>query len=260
MYLNNVLEPAYTNAYNVGMAQAALYGIEQYNASITAGNVNATMQTSTSSSEEATAYAAPSLAAINDMYIVAAILHLVSAVQYYGIWLPAGFRWYSPIFFPDYLNVIAACIYLYTASLYPQTGDLFSAVTMKVHELEATAASLEFIAACSWALVWWCTYPRRAGRGWTSDDPDIWANILIIVPSIYYVVYNAQVIAHPEQYGTNYLYQQGDVLFFAGAFFYLIAGLRDDGCVGRRFYTWFLLEQRRGCTKAETKGKGVEDM
>ena len=66
--------------------------------------------------------------------------------------------------------------------------------------------------------------PRR-----TFDDPDVWANFLVVIPSIIYVHYNAYILSHTDQYGTYDLYVQADIAYFVGAIFYLIAALRDDG-------------------------------
>jgi len=85
------------------------------------------------------------------------------------------------------------------------------------------------------------------------DDPDIWANLNITIPSLIYLVYNIQILMHPENYGVNFLYVKGmklqqlpvlqthsllllkgDILYFAGSVFYLFASLRDDG------WFWFL--------------------
>ncbi len=144
-----------------------------------------------------------------------------------------GYRWYDLIVIPDYLNMIGAALYIRSSLLYAETDD--SETVQYVHRLEMAAASVELAAAFMWAAVWIMTYTRGIpNRGWTLDDPDIWANIFIIVPSLIYFIYNIQVTSDPSQYGSNYLYVQGDLLFTIGGIFYFFAGLRDDG------WAWWL--------------------
>lgn len=117
------------------------------------------------------------------------------------------------------------------AFLYPQCDQLFSGVTEYVHHMETAAAGVEVVAAFGWAYTWWLTYPRTPGRGWTLDDPDVWGLIFIVVPSIVYMVYNIAIIRNPDEYGSNMLYQTGDVLYAIGAFAYLF------GAVTKRAFT-----------------------
>lgn len=77
---------------------------------------------------------------------------------------------------------------------------------------------------------WWLTYPRYPGRGWTFDDPDAWANLLIVAPSLMYFAYNVYIQQHPEQYGSYDLYVQADIAFWVGSIMYLLAALRDGAC------------------------------
>lgn len=146
---------------------------------------------------------------INHLYIAFAVVHLVNAVQYYWSWLPYGFRWNSVVMIPEYLNMAGALIYLVTATDYYRCVDYTSDVTMRVHHLEAAAASIELVAAFGWAVVWWLTFPRASGRGWTLNDPDFWANIFIVAPSLCYLAYNVQILQDPTQYGANFLYVTG---------------------------------------------------
>ena len=126
--------------------------------------------------------------------------------------------------------MIEASLYMYSATLYPQTTDNFSDITMRVHLIETAAASIEFAACIGWFLVWYATYDRNiVGRGWTLDDPDLWANALLMIPSVIYLVYNAQILHDPSSYGSNTLYELGDLLYAIGSLFYLFASLRDDG-------------------------------
>jgi hypothetical protein len=78
------------------------------------------------------------------------------------------------------------------------------------------------------------TYVRTLGRGFTLDDPDTIAYLATTISAIIYFVYNIQICAHPEQYQTNLVYYNGDILIFIGACFYIFAALRDD------HWFWFL--------------------
>jgi hypothetical protein len=83
-------------------------------------------------------------------------------------------------------------------------------------------------------MSWYMTYTRTLGRGFTLDDPDAVAFSATTISSIVYMVYNIQINISPEQYGSNYLYTNGDIVYFVGACYYLFASLRDD------HWFWFL--------------------
>lgn len=76
---------------------------------------------------------------------------------------------------------------------------------------------------------WWITHVRGRGRGLTFDDPDLSANLLIVVPSLVYIVYAHQTRDGGDEYSYNKLYQVADVMYFVGAVFYVLCALRDDG-------------------------------
>jgi hypothetical protein len=78
------------------------------------------------------------------------------------------------------------------------------------------------------------TYIRTLGRGFTLDDPDTVAWLATTISSIIYIVYNIQINVQPEQYGTNYLYTYGDIVYFLGSCYYIFAALRDENCF------WFM--------------------
>jgi len=81
---------------------------------------------------------------------------------------------------------------------------------------------------------WYLTYIRTLGRGFTLDDPDTIAWLATSISSVIYMVYNIQINVQPEQYGTNFLYTYGDIVYFVGSCFYIFAALRDENCF------WFL--------------------
>ena len=78
-------------------------------------------------------------------------------------------------------------------------------------------------------MSWYRTYTRTIGRGYTLDDPDTVAYTLTTLSSFIYITYNIQILIDPEQYESNTIYTNGDIVYFVGAVFYLLANLRDDG-------------------------------
>lgn len=174
------------------------------------------------------------LAYVNRLYLGFAVIHLLNSLMYIVSWWPSGYTWMDWVMIPEYLNVIEASLYLASSTLYPQTGDIFGSTTLTVHQLEVSAAVVELCAALGWYVTWWGTYPRKLGRGWSLDDPDFVANMMTLLPSFVYIAYNAQILSDVSQYGTNFLYVSGDIIYTVGAIFYLIAALRDDG------WLWFM--------------------
>jgi len=102
-------------------------------------------------------------------------------------------------------------------------------VTTNVQNIEITASIVAMVAALGWTFTWWLTYRRVPGRGWTLDDPDVWALSTIIAGDIMYVIYNAQIISDRSTYGSNTLYVAADWIFVANSWFYLACSLRDAG-------------------------------
>ena len=159
-------------------------------------------------------------------------MHLLNAFMYMWAWKPAGYGLFSVVQIPELLNAIGAAVYTVTAWRYEEVGaaDYDAPVTLLVHDLETAASAVELFAAVGWCTTWWLTYPRGVvGRGFTLDDPDVWGNVFILVPSIYYVVYNVRVDLDPKLYLTDTLYTDANVLFAAGSCIYLLSSLRDDG-------------------------------
>jgi len=173
---------------------------------------------------------------INKLYVAFNYVHAINAFMYVWSWFPLGYRWHHVhIMLPDFFNIVGASMYIRSSTFYEACyNDSAEAVDapscMSIHRLETTAAALETVAAFGWFAVWIATYPRQTpGRGWSLDDPDTWANAGIVIPSIIYLVYNVQVINDPSQYGSNFMYVTGDLLYFLGAIAYLLCALRDDG-------------------------------
>lgn len=126
---------------------------------------------------------------------------------------------------------------LISATWYPEADalvksfDYTNPLLMRVHYLETAAASWELFAAFGWTYSWWKTFQRKPGRGCTLDDPDLHGGMMIVVPSIIYLVYNIQLLLDPTLYGVNELYMVGDAAYLAGALAYLVGALRDVGCL-----------------------------
>jgi hypothetical protein len=74
------------------------------------------------------------------------------------------------VLYPEYLNVLGAALYLYSATLYPSENEADYAhdvVTYDVHVIETCASAVELVATVGWTWSWWVTFPRVPGRGAT---------------------------------------------------------------------------------------------
>jgi len=172
------------------------------------------------------------------------------------MWKQEGFPWAHWILIPDYLNVVEATIYVITSSYYnDMDSETYTGIsirdpcsrsrencsrahrcfastdslTHRVQNAEFAAAWVELFAAIGWNLQWALTYRRVPGRGWTFDDPDIWANVTIFVPSVMYVVYYWQILADRSTYGVNLLYITADDIYLFNSCAYFVCSLRDAG-------------------------------
>jgi len=202
---------------------------------------------------------------INNMYVGAAVVHVVNAAMYIYVWIDAGYPLIHRIMIPEVLNVLEASLYLATASMYgyetygeggsyasegyynsSASADIYASVSYytsyeapdpilaDVQKIELTASIVEMLAACGWVTTWYFTYQRVPGRGWTLDDPDTWANLSILTPAVIYIVYNAQMQLYPDEYGVNLLYITADKIYMFNAIIYFVASLRDVG------WFWFM--------------------
>jgi hypothetical protein len=175
----------------------------------------------------------------NTLYIFFGFCHCFNAAMY--LWMWAEDRPILSFFvLPDWLNVIGACLYLYTAFLYegeyksddyyaPRTGEFAT-----VRWLELIASIIEVFAAVGWVMQWhWeCRKYEIAGRGFTLDDPDIWANVTIMVGALYYLYYNLSLFQAQNfgNYDTNYVYYEADYWYWANSLIYLLGcSFRDCG-------------------------------
>lgn len=183
---------------------------------------------------------------VNKLFLAAGIVHVVNAIMYCYVWIDAGYSVCNPILIPDYMNILEALLYLTSSCMYPYEGaepappsDSSSSVSSSssstdpvltmVHVIELVAAIVQLLAAFGWVTQWYLTYQRVPGRGYTLDDPDVWANLTLVIPSIIYVVYNIQLQLDPTIYQTNFTYIIADKLYMANSLLYLTGGLRDVG-------------------------------
>lgn len=181
----------------------------------------------------------------NELFVIAASIHLFNAVQYFLVWpelidpaTGATFSFFSYVMIPEYLNILGATLYLYTAANYDSQlstgpGRFLDAPTLTAHKIETAAAVVELLAAFAWCYVWWWTHERGAGRGLTLEDPELLALLLLVAASFLYVAYNGMVMQNAANYYASplatALYNSGDCIYFAGAFFYAVVSFRDAG-------------------------------
>ena len=185
------------------------------------------------------------LSKTNQLFVIAASIHLFNAVQYFLVWPelinPATgttFSFFSYVMLPEYLNILGASLYLYTAANYDSQlstgpGRFLDAPTLAAHKIETAAAVIELLAAFAWCYVWWWTHERGPGRGLTLHDPELIALILLVCASFLYVAYNGMLMSTPSNYYASplatALYNSGDCIYFVGACFYAIVSFRDAG-------------------------------
>jgi hypothetical protein len=177
----------------------------------------------------------------NFYYMLFGIVHCVNAAMYIWMWKETR-NIFTCFILADWLNVIGAIIYLITAIMYPYeyTSDDDNAnetrIFVIVRYFELIASIIELIAAIGWNYQWYATYieaynrdkKSTIGRGFTLDDPDLWANITIFIGAFYYFYYNISLFVNNfNNYDTNYTFETGDLFYFINSIFYLICSLRD---------------------------------
>eukprot|EP00299_Pterocystis_sp_00344_P010950 c5027_g1_i1.p1 GENE.c5027_g1_i1~~c5027_g1_i1.p1 ORF type:complete len:290 (+),score=34.58 c5027_g1_i1:39-872(+) len=170
--------------------------------------------------------------AVNVQFLCWGFVHLVNAFQFLFAWMQVGIPAMSTVCIPEYLNMLEALLYIYSAFNYPSVSNLEydDPRIIHIHHIELSAAIIEIFAAIGWCITWWWTYNRTLpGRGWTLDDLDVWACFFIVVPSFIYLVYNIQILSDLDTYGTNLLYMKADICYFVGAVIYVLVSLRDCG-------------------------------
>jgi len=195
---------------------------------------------------------------INGEYLGANIIHLCNAMLYIWVWIHEGFSITSVIMIPEFLNIMEASLYISSSTYYPlETYEWVSVyptfngtvnynsdnvnytwvndpITSDVQNIEITASIIELFASFGWCITWYMTFQRVPGRGFTLDDPDIWANLSIVLGALMYLTYNCQIIADRTTYGTNLFYVTADWVYFFNSICYVTCALRDAG------WFWFM--------------------
>lgn len=153
---------------------------------------------------------------------------------------------YTMFCLPDWLNGVCAAFYLGTGFCAPYMYDDNGSPTnifVKVRRIELFLSVLECIAVVGWLYQWYALFvtdlrlrPRQCrGRGWTFDDPDMWANISLVIAAIYYIIYNIVIcVDNYKYYDTSTLYFWGDFWYLINAVCYIVCALRDCECF------WFM--------------------
>ncbi|CAF2044621.1 unnamed protein product [Rotaria magnacalcarata] len=169
---------------------------------------------------------------MNQLYIGLATASIIMGFLYCWAWRNRSL--FDIVMIPEYLNLMQAGLYLWSATWYSKQDTLGGYYTMAVHKIELTASIIGLFAAKGWLISWYMTYTRVFGRGYTLDDPDMVSCLATLANAIIYLVYNIQLNVSPEQYETNMLYKSADILGFVDACFCVFACLRDDD------WFWFL--------------------
>jgi hypothetical protein len=178
----------------------------------------------------------------NLCYLLFGVIHLCNAVMYLYVWIEAKQPIFTWFVLADWLNVLGALLYLISACLYPYeytSDDDQADYTLQftiVRYLELFASLIEVIAALGWNYQWYAVYIEEyfitpettIGRGFTLDDPDLWANLTIDIGALYYFYYNLSLFAmNFHNYDTNYIFVTGDIFYFINSLLYTLASLRD---------------------------------
>jgi len=182
----------------------------------------------------------------NDLYFKFAVVHLIDAFLYLWAWDDKGYL--DPYCYPEYLNILGAGLYLWSACLYPlefsSDDDVSNSPTDSFYacrRIELSAAVVEIFASIGWIVTWWWglkekyetsnsqSYRMPPGIGLSLEDSDFHACWTIMLAALLYFVYNVQVLDSPERYATNFAYVWGDIFYLLNSLFYFAAALRDYG-------------------------------
>lgn len=174
-------------------------------------------------------------------YIFFGFIHLLNAIMYLWVWSGEKRQILSWFCLPDLLNVIGAFLYLISAFLYPYEYSYFDGGYKHnpcfyiIRKIEFVAAIVEMVASLGWVWQWRVVltldYMRQPestlGRGFTLDDPDMWANISLVGGAFLYLKYSAEVLTSFTAYESNTLYTTADTWYLCNAVAYLICAARD---------------------------------
>lgn len=108
-------------------------------------NTNSSMDTTTVSPLDGPVNNPP---IANRLFIVFAIVHMISASLYCWSWRDRS--WFDIILIPEYLNHIEAVLYLWSAIWYSKQVTLGDFYTISTHKVEMAAATIEVAACVGW--------------------------------------------------------------------------------------------------------------
>ena len=181
---------------------------------------------------------------MGEKMVLLGYIHIINAVLYIWMWAEVRTVW-SLYITPDWINIMNSLIYWTSGWLYAYeytpAGDQTD-VYFFTRKLELFAGLMDLVACFGWIYQWYHEFVTdlahsphcTVGRGFTLDDPDVWANLTLLMGAGYYVHYNFSVYTDPSQYETNYMYVLGDFWYLINSVIYLVCSMRDAECF------WFM--------------------
>ena len=182
----------------------------------------------------------------NELYFYFGIEHLINACMFVWAWDDRG--WFDDVVIPEYLNIIGASLYIWSASLYPvmyTDDDLFYYYYKPKTEdfkecryIEAVACIIFTLSAFGWIYSWYRLFTENFGpvllntsasRGISILDPEFHCNWTLLVGAIIYLYWGLDTAYKFGHYSTDTLYMAGDIVYLVNSIFYVIAALRDYG-------------------------------
>lgn len=177
-----------------------------------------------------------------------AVLHFINSLIYLWVWKDERVNLFSFYLFPDWINVVAASLYLASVIIYPYELDPilinYSELFITARTFDLIASGLDVIAFLGWCGQLFCdnyfAYPitnkttsvststENYSRGFTLDDPDIWAIATLGVACIHFFIYNLQLYYDYMYYeNNNDAYERSKYWYFINAILYVTCALRD---------------------------------
>ena len=182
----------------------------------------------------------------NDLYFNFGIEHLINACMFVWAWDDRG--WFDDVVIPEYLNIIGAALYIWSASLYPvmySDDDLFYYYYKPKTEefkacryIELVACIIFTLSAFGWIYSWYRLFTENFGpvllntsasRGISILDPEWHCNWTLVAASIVYLYWGIDTAYKFSHFSTDSLYMIGNILYLLNGIFYVIAAFRDYG-------------------------------
>ena len=172
-------------------------------------------------------------------YVFGAV-HFVNACLYLWVWEGEKVPIFSCYCIPDWINILAAFLYLLSVIVFPYELDAtllnYSEWFIVARQLDLTASMLDILAIFGWTWQLYDGYVKDfardpttcTGRGLTLDDPDLWALFSLIIAASAYLKYNIIINSDYNLYeGYAELYQTTNFWYFFNAILYVVCALRD---------------------------------